>query len=169
MSKRSHSCGLRLLAIPIRGCRHSCAASAGGTGWWVAEVPLSLWWAVVSPLPPLARAGKPDCVRLGALLRHSSQCPQCPQHWGGHGHLPLLSWGFSALGRPSPPVVAPSARPCPGERAESPAMGPCLLETTRSHLLLFLPAKRLHLSSPNLAKAPKPGGFLFTLPAATEP
>lgn len=67
------------------------------------------------------------------------------------------------------PVVAPSARPCPGEGAESPAVGLCLLETTRSHLLLFLPAKRLHLSSPNLAKAPKPGGFLFTLPAATEP
>lgn len=151
------------------------AAGAGGSIWQVAEVPLSLWWAAVAPLPPPAGAGKPDCAGLGALLRpHPAQLPvpPVPSAPGGHTVTSLCFPGdFVPRGDPIAASlgVAAGARPCPGEGTESLAVGLRLLDTTRSHLLLFLPAKRLYLASPNLAQAPEPRGFLFALLAAAEP
>ena len=143
----------------------------------MAEVPPPLWWVAMAPLPPPARAEEPDHEGPGALLcphpiPHGSQGSQCPQHGAGDRVTSLCFPGdFLLPGVPVAvsPAVAPNAGSCPGKGAESPAAGLGLLETTRSHLLLFLPAKRLRFASPNLAKAPEPRGFLFMLPAATEP
>lgn len=105
------------------------------------------------------------CVPIPS--RKAPSVPSALSTGGGeqHGDLPLLSWGFSAPRGPCCGATSGGSRcwavPWQGRRV--PAVGP-RGATTPSHLLLFLPAKRLHLlTSPNLAKAPKRGGFLFTL------
>lgn len=99
------------------------AAGAGDTSRWVAQVPLALRRVTMAPLPPPAgdltvQGLGPCCVPIPP----GSQCPQCPQcqaqpsvpilAWdisarcsgggrlAGDSDLPLLSWGFSALGGP---------------------------------------------------------------------